>query len=109
MENIQLKLLDNEHNQINNLRFSSDSDISFLKKYEHFAYNVDFYKETNKVCTQKIDVFITHINNSKIQISFRGFIEKIYDKAIITSISAYINSDELLIRLEHEITYTFGK
>ena len=54
MENIQLKLLDNEHNQINNLRFSSDSDISFLKKYEHFAYNVDFYKETNKVVSYEL-------------------------------------------------------
>lgn len=66
MENILLKILDNEHNRIDNIRFTSDSDISFLKEYKHFAYNVDFYKGTNKVSTQIIDVFITHINNNVI-------------------------------------------
>lgn len=109
MENIILRILDDDYNRIDNIRFMSDGDISFLKEYKHFVYNVDFYKGTNKVSTRKIDVFITHINNSKIQISCSGFDEKIYDKAIITSLSAYSNSDELLIRFEHEITYTFGK
>lgn len=109
MENIILRILDDDYNRIDNIRFMSDGDISFLKEYKHFVYNVDFYKGTNKESTRKIDVFITHINNSKIQISCSGFDEKIYDKAIITSLSAYSNSDELLIRFEHEITYTFGK
>ena len=108
MENIILKILDNEHNRIDNVRFTSDSDISFLKEYKHFTYNVDFYKGINKVSTHKLDVFITHINNSEILISFGGFVERTYDKPIINSLSAYNNGDELLIRFEHEITYTFG-
>lgn len=107
MDNVILKILDNERNKIDNICFTSDSDISFLKAYKHFAYNVDFYKNKKKVSTKKIDVSVNTLNNKMI-ISFSGFAERIYDKAIITSLSAYINSNELLIQLEHEITYTFG-
>lgn len=103
-----LKILDRKHNKIDSIRFSSDKDISFLKAYKHFSYNVDFYKGTIKVSTQKIGVTVLHIDNNEILITFSGFVEQRYSKAVITSLSAYINSDELLIQFEHEITYTFS-
>lgn len=48
MENIVLKILDNEHTKIDNIRFVSNSNISFLKEYKHFGYNVDFYNDGEK-------------------------------------------------------------
>ena len=108
MENIVLKILDNEHTKIDNIRFVSNSNISFLKEYKHFAYNVDFYNGTKKVSTKQIGVSVTLINNDKALITFSGFVENTYSKAVITSLSAYNNNDELNLQLEHEITYTFS-
>ncbi len=102
-----LKVLDNEHNKIDTIHFSSDVDISFLKAYKHFAYNIDFYKGTERISVQKIGVSVIHIDNNAILITFNGFVEQA-SKAVITSLSAYTDSDELLIQFEHEITYTFS-
>lgn len=108
MENIILRILDDERNKIDSIRFLSNKDISFLKGYNNSAYNVDFYNGYKKVKTQNIDVLVSLISNNEILIVFNGFAEQIYSKAVITSLSAYKNSNELHIQLEHEITYTFS-
>lgn len=108
METVILKILDNTHNKIDNIKFIANNDLSFLKDYKDFAYNVDFYNGIKKAITKKIGVSAMHISNDKMLITFSGFTEKLYSKAVITSLSAYNSNDEFYMQLEHEITYTFS-
>ena len=109
METITFKIVENEHNKIDSICFLANQDISFLKAYQNFAYNIDFYRGNKKVITRKIDVSAFYIDNIKMLITFSGFIENSFSNAVITSLSANNNIDELHIQLEHEITYSFSK
>lgn len=108
MENIIIKP-DSQKSKvsIDNIEFLSESDLSVLRNYTDFVYNVTFYNGNNIVCNCQMKICVTVIEPNRIQVMFGGFANKPYNKAVILSITAYKNSEKLTIMLAHEITYTF--
>jgi len=108
VENIVIKI-DNKKSRvsIDNIEFLSDADLTILRNYNGFVYNVTFYKGKNIVCNCQMNIVVTVIEPNRIRVMFDGFGNKPYNKAVILSITAYKNNEQLTIMLEHEITYTF--
>ena len=92
---------------IDNLEFLSKTDLTVLRKYTDFAYDVAFYNGNDIVCTCQMKIGVTVIEPHRIRVMFGGFGNKTYNKATISSITAFNGNEELIIMLAHEITYTF--
>lgn len=92
---------------IDNLEFLSKADLTILQKYTDFVYDIAFYIGNNIVCTCQRSIDITVVEPHKIRVMFRGFENKTYSRAVISSITAFKDNEKLTIMLAHEITYSF--
>lgn len=106
MENILLSIFERENNRIDNLVLTSESNVSQLKTYEKFAYDVELYVGNMLACSRQVAVKAYFLENNKIQVVFNGFTESKYSKAVITKLYAYKNDEKLVMPFEYEITYT---
>ena len=106
---MKLEKVDKKKETIENLTFKLINDkTDKLKDYSKFYYNITYYKKSNieEKASEAIELII--LNNDEINIKFCNSNKKsdCY-KFVIDSIIAKKNNSEVIIELEHSITYTY--
>lgn len=93
---------------IEKIKFKSDSDLRFLLKYNDFVYNVDYYSNNKFVFSNQVNVSVHVIGNDTILVNFNGFdkTDGSFNKAVISSIVASNNDEEITLTIKHAITYS---